>query len=77
MLKVIFWKEPSHVASPVDIVFPPHLLGDTYEFLKNRMPAKALSENVQRFVIQKIYKLSIDYIVQQRIFLCVSIDFCL
>jgi len=49
-LGVIFWKEPSRVGSPVDIVFPPHLQGDTFEFLKKRLETSILSENIQTLI---------------------------
>ncbi|CAL8139192.1 unnamed protein product [Orchesella dallaii] len=47
---VIFWKEPSRINSPVDIVFPPHLQGDTFEFLKQRFVTDVLSDNVQNLI---------------------------
>ncbi|ODM88644.1 Zinc carboxypeptidase A 1 [Orchesella cincta] len=47
---VIFWKEPSSVGKSVDVVFPPHLQGDTFQFLQKRLVSSVLSNNVQTLI---------------------------
>ncbi|CAL8107053.1 unnamed protein product [Orchesella dallaii] len=46
----IFWQEPSRVGKPVDIMFPPHLQGDTFEFLRKRLVSSVMSDNVQTLI---------------------------
>ncbi|ODM94385.1 Zinc carboxypeptidase A 1 [Orchesella cincta] len=47
---VIFWQEPSRVGRPVDVMFPPHLQGDTFEFLRKRLVSTVMSDNVQTLI---------------------------